>query len=424
MSAGTAGTATTTAAPTAAPAGSTRTVDIAIVGGGIVGLATARELLRRNPTRSLILLEKEADIAQHQTGHNSGVIHSGIYYAPGSLKARLCVSGAAAMMRYCDEHGIKWERCGKVIVATEESELPRLDILHQRGIANEVPGLRIIEQDELREIEPHVRGIRALWSPNTGIVDYGQVARAYAAEIEELNGEIRTSHEVRGIERRADGTTLTTSGGDVHAKFVITCAGAWSDRVSAMTGAGRSPRVVPFRGDYYILNPARRHLVRSNIYPVPDPDFPFLGVHFTPRMNGDIWLGPNAVLAFSRSGYRFRDVSPGDMREYLAFGGFRRFARKHWRTGIDEMARDLSRKRFLASLQKFIPELTAADLLPGPSGVRAQALSDDGSLVDDFVLDRGIGVLHVRNAPSPAATSSLMIGNYISDAVEEQIGTK
>lgn len=417
-----AGTGTTTAAPAAASAaGGTRTVDIAIVGGGIVGLATARELLRRNPLRSLILLEKEADIAQHQTGHNSGVIHSGIYYVPGSLKARLCVSGAAAMMRYCDEHGIKWERCGKVIVATEESELPRLDILHQRGIANEVPGLRIIEQDELREIEPHVRGIRALWSPNTGIVDYGQVARAYASEIEELNGEIRTNHEVRSIERRADGTTLTTTGGDVHAKFVITCAGAWSDRVSAMTGAGRSPRVVPFRGDYYILNPARRHLVRSNIYPVPDPDFPFLGVHFTPRMNGDIWLGPNAVLAFSRSGYRFRDVSPGDVREYLAFGGFRSFARKHWRTGIDEMARDLSRKRFLASLQKFIPELTTDDLLPGPSGVRAQALGDDGSLVDDFVLDRGIGVLHVRNAPSPAATSSLMIGTYIADAVEEQI---
>lgn len=393
--------------------------EVAIVGGGIVGLATARELLRRKPGLRLIVLEKEAEIAQHQTGHNSGVIHAGVYYAPGSLKAKLCVAGAAEMMRYCDEKGIPWQRCGKVIVATEESELPRLDELLRRGTANNVPGLRMIDADELREVEPHVRGIRALLSPNTGIVDYGQVAKAYAEDILELGGEIRTRHEVAAIDRRSGSTRLMTGGGEIEASLVVTCAGVYSDRVSQMTGAAREPRVVPFRGDYYILNPARRHLVRSNIYPVPDPDFPFLGVHFTPRMNGDIWLGPNAVLAFSREGYRFRDVRPKDVGELFTNTGFRRFAMKHWKIGFDEMARDLSKKRFLASLQKFIPEMTMDDLLPGPSGVRAQALSLDGKLVDDFVIDRGEGVLHVRNAPSPAATSSLQIGAMIADAVGE-----
>lgn len=393
--------------------------DIAIVGGGIVGLATARELLRRKPGTRLIVLEKEAEIAQHQTGHNSGVIHAGVYYAPGSLKAKLCVAGAAEMMRYCDEKGIPWQRCGKVIVATDESELPRLEELHRRGTANQVPGLRMIDADELREVEPHVRGIRALLSPNTGIVDYGQVARAYADDILELGGEIRTRHEVVDIARRGGTTRLVTAGGEIEASLVITCAGVYSDRVAQLTGASPEPRIVPFRGDYYILNPERRHLVRSNIYPVPDPQFPFLGVHFTPRMNGDIWMGPNAVLAFSREGYRFRDVRPKDVGELFTNTGFRRFARQHWRIGFDEMARDLSRKRFLASLQKFIPEMTMDDLLPGPSGVRAQALSLDGKLVDDFVIDRGDGVLHVRNAPSPAATSSLQIGAMIADAVGE-----
>jgi (S)-2-hydroxyglutarate dehydrogenase len=391
--------------------------DIAIVGGGIVGLATARELLRRKPGTRLVVLEKEAEIAQHQTGHNSGVIHAGVYYAPGSLKAKLCVAGAAEMMRYCDEKGIAWQRCGKVIVATEESELPRLEELLRRGTANQVPGLRMIETKELREVEPHVRGIRALHSPNTGIVDYGQVARAYAEDILELGGEIRTRHEVVEIERRGGSTRLLTGGGEIEARLVVTCAGVYSDRVAQMTGAAREPRIVPFRGDYYILNPERRHLVRSNIYPVPDPDFPFLGVHFTPRMNGDIWLGPNAVLAFSREGYRFRDVRPKDVGELFTNTGFRRFAMKHWKIGFDEMARDLSKKRFLGSLQKYIPEMTLDDLLPGPSGVRAQALSLDGKLVDDFVIDRGEGVLHVRNAPSPAATSSLQIGAMIADAV-------
>ena len=392
--------------------------DIAIIGGGIVGLATAREILRRRPGTRLAVLEKEAAIAQHQTGHNSGVIHSGIYYAPGSLKARACVAGAAELMRYCDERGIPYQLCGKVIVATDASELPRLEALRQRGEANGVPGLRMVEADELREREPHVRGLRALWSPNTGIVDYRQVAAAYAEDIQQAGGEVRLNHAVTAIARRDGAALLTTPRSEVEAKHVIACAGLYADRVAELSGAPRTPRIVPFRGDYYILRPERRDLVRSNIYPVPDPAFPFLGVHFTPRMNGDVWLGPNAVLAFSREGYRFRDVRLRDLRDIVGYGGFRRFGRQHWRTGYEEMARDLSKRRFLASLRRFIPELTLDDLLPGPSGVRAQALSADGKLVDDFVIDHADGVLHVRNAPSPAATSSLRIGAMVADAYD------
>jgi L-2-hydroxyglutarate oxidase LhgO len=393
--------------------------EIAIVGGGIVGLATAREILRRRPGTRLVVLEKEAEIAQHQTGHNSGVIHAGIYYAPGSMKAKLCVAGAEEMKRYCDEKGIPWQRCGKLIVATDETELPRLASLYERGQANGVRGLELVEQERVHEIEPHVRAVRAIWSPNTSIVDYSMVARSYAEDIEELGGEIRTRHEALGFVRRNGRTMIESSGGVIEAAKVITCAGIYADRVAGLTGSSPEPRIVPFRGDYYILNPKRRDLVRTNIYPVPDPRFPFLGVHFTPRMNGDVWLGPNAVLAFSREGYRFRDIRPKDAGELFTNGGFRRFARQHWRIGLSEMARDLSRSRFLASLQKFIPELTQDDLLPGPAGIRAQALSPDGKLVDDFVIDRGEGVLHVRNAPSPAATSSLQIGAMIADAVEE-----
>jgi L-2-hydroxyglutarate oxidase LhgO len=393
--------------------------DIAIVGGGIVGLATAREMLRRRPGARLSVIEKEPSVGEHQTGHNSGVIHSGIYYTPGSLKARLCVAGAQDMMRYCDEKEIHWKRCGKVIVATNDAELPRLQALYERGMENGVPGLRMIEADELREREPYVRGVRALWSPNTAIVDYLRVALSYADDIREMGGEIRTNHEVLDIRRGADSTLLSTTGGDIEARLVITCAGLQADRVARMTGAPKEPRIVPFRGDYYILRPERRYLVNSNIYPVPDPRFPFLGVHFTPRMNGDVWLGPNAVLAFAREGYHFSTVRPRDMADLVTNPGFRSFARQHWRTGASEMARDLSRKRFLESLQAYIPELTAEDLIPGPGGVRAQALSPEGKLVDDFVINRGRNILHVRNAPSPAATSSLQIAKLIADEVEK-----
>jgi L-2-hydroxyglutarate oxidase LhgO len=393
--------------------------DVVVIGAGIVGLATAREILLRRPGTQLTVLEKEADIAQHQTGHNSGVIHAGIYYKPGTLKARLCVAGGADLTRYCDEQGIPYQLCGKLIVATDEAELPRLADLERRATANGCQGIRIVEAEEIREIEPHVRGIKALWSPRTGIIDYGVVARHYAQDVNNMGGEIRTSSSVTGIQRGTDGTTVQTEHGDFTARNVIACAGIYSDRVARMTGASKLPLIAPFRGDYYVLRPERRDLIRTNIYPVPDPQFPFLGVHFTPRMNGDVWLGPNAVLAFSRTGYRFRDVNPRDMAQLFTSPGFLKFGRKHWRTGIDEMARDLSKKRFLASLQRYVPELTEEDLLAGPSGVRAQALTSAGEMVDDFVIDRLEGILHVRNAPSPAATSSLQIGAYIADALAE-----
>lgn len=393
--------------------------DIAVVGGGIVGLAAARELLRRRPGARLVVLEKEPALGQHQTGHNSGVIHSGLYYAPGSLKAKTCVAGAAALMNYCDERGIPYRRIGKVIVARDDSELGRLEELHRRGTANGVPGLTLIGPERLRELEPHCVGVRALWSPNTGIVDFSRVAAAYADDVRAAGGEIRTNHAVCGIRTGPGGSLLTTPNGEVEARVVLACAGVYADRVAALSGAPRSPRIVPFRGDYYILRPERSSLVRNLIYPVPDPSFPFLGVHFTPRMDGQVWLGPNAVLAFAREGYRLTDLNPRDLAEVLSFGGFRTLAAKYWKVGLAEMVRGVRKRSFLDSLREYLPELRMADLLAGPSGVRAQALSDDGTLVDDFVVDRSGSVLHVRNAPSPAATSSLAIANLIADAVEE-----
>lgn len=393
--------------------------DIAIVGAGIVGLATARELLTRRPGLRVGVLDKEPAIAQHQTGHNSGVIHAGVYYAPGSLKARACVAGKAKLIRFCEEHRIPYELCGKVIVATEESELPRLHELYKRGQANGVPGLELIGPRRLRELEPHVEGIQALYSPTTGIVDFGRVAHAYADEVQARGGTILAGHEVTAITQRDGLRQLVTPVGTIEARVVITCAGVYADRVARLTGAPESPKIVPFRGDYYVLRPERAGMVRSLIYPVPDPRFPFLGVHFTRRIDGSVWLGPNAVLAFSREGYRFRDVNFRDLKETLSFPGFRKLARRYWRTGGAEMYRDLSKRSFLKELQRYMPDLRPDDLLPGPSGVRAQALAPDGSLVDDFVVDRQEGALHVRNAPSPAATSSLAIAELIADAVEE-----
>jgi L-2-hydroxyglutarate oxidase LhgO len=393
--------------------------DVAIIGAGILGLATAREILQRRPRARLVVLDKEADIAMHQSGHNSGVIHSGIYYAPGSLKARACVSGGAQLYRYCEERGIHFERCGKVIVATSEAELPRLEELQRRGTANGVPGLEMIGPERLREIEPHVAGVRALWSPNTGIINYRHVAHAYAQDVEAAGGDIRTRHELVGLRRDRDATVLETTAGEFSAPTVIACAGLHADRVARLTGGPSTPRIVPFRGDYYVLRPERRNLVRSLIYPVPDPTFPFLGVHFTRTVDGEVWLGPNAVLAFAREGYRRTDIVPGDLAEAVAYRGFRRLATKYWRTGLAEMWRDVSKTAFLASGRVFVPDLQLDDLQPGPSGVRAQALAPDGALVDDFVVDRAGGVLHVRNAPSPAATSSLAIGAMVADALED-----
>ncbi len=394
-------------------------MDVVIVGAGIVGLAVAREMLRRWPRLQLAVIEKEDRIAAHQSGHNSGVIHSGIYYAPGSLKARLCVAGSRALVRYCDEHGIPYDLSGKVIVATDESELPRLEELHRRGIANGVEGLEMIGPERLREIEPHATGIRALYSPRTGIVDYVAVAQSYALDVTSAGGEILTGRAVTSIVRSNDRVILLTTRGGIEARFLITCAGLYSDRIAAMTGAPAEPRIVPFRGDYFVLRPERVDLVRSMIYPVPDPSFPFLGVHFTRRIEGGVWLGPNAVLAFAREGYQRLTFDLGDLLDALGYSGFQALAAKYWRTGLEEMYRDFSKSAFLASLQRYVPELTEADLLPGPSGVRAQALSPDGKLVDDFVIHGDANVLHVRNAPSPAATSSLAIAEYIADRAAE-----
>lgn len=393
--------------------------DVAIVGAGIVGLAAAREILRRRPGMRLVVLEKEPAIGRHQTGHNSGVIHSGIYYAPGSIKAKTCVAGARDLYRYCEERGIPFDRRGKVIVATDEAELPRLENLYQRGIANGVPALELIGPERLRDLEPHAVGIRALWSPNTGIVDFSQVAAAFAADVQAAGGDIRTGHGVTGFRRQPSGSVVQTTGGDVVARSVVACAGLYADRLAALSGQPPTPRIVPFRGDYYTLRPERRYLVRSLIYPVPDPAFPFLGVHFTRRLDGEVWLGPNAVLAFAREGYRQTDFNPRDLAEALTYRGFRRLAARYWKVGLAEMWRDVNKSAFLASLRRYVPELDVSDLLPGPSGVRAQALDDDGALVDDFVVHQEDGMLHVRNAPSPAATSSLAIGAMIADAWEE-----
>jgi L-2-hydroxyglutarate oxidase LhgO len=396
------------------------TGDIAIIGGGILGLATARELLTRRPGAQLIVLEKEPDLGQHQTGRNSGVIHSGIYYAPGSLKAKLCVAGAKSIFRYCEEKGIPTERCGKLIVARNEGELGRLEELQRRGEANGVPGLEMVGPERIKEIEPHCVGVKALWSPNTGIVNYSLVAAAYADDVRECGGEVRTGYGVQQIVQGPTTTLLVTDQGVIETKLVVACAGLQADRVAAMTGAPRSPRIVPFRGDYYKLRPERAHLCKGMIYPVPDPAFPFLGVHLTKKISGEIWCGPNAVLAFAREGYTFGKINPRDLLEVVTFGGFQRLAAKYWKVGLEEMVRDLSKQTYLESLQEYVPELVLDDLLPARAGVRAQALNDDGTLLDDFVINHSGRVVHVRNAPSPAATSSQAIATMIADAVEER----
>jgi (S)-2-hydroxyglutarate dehydrogenase len=398
--------------------------DVVVVGAGIVGLASARELLRRRPGLRLALVDKEPRVGAHQTGHNSGVIHSGIYYAPGSLKARLCVAGARELYAYCEANGIPTDRCGKVIVATDESELGRLQTLRERGLANGVEGLQMIGPGRLRELEPHCAGIRALWSPCTGIVDYSLVAASYARDVRDAGGEVHTGREVVGLRHVADGVVLRTTAGELETRRVLTCAGLYADRVAALSDGPREPRIVPFRGDYWQLRPEARHLTRNLIYPVPDPGFPFLGVHATRRIGtGEVWLGPNAVLAFAREGYRRLDVRPRDLVEAVGNRGFRRLARRHWRMGAIEMWRDWSKRAFWRSVQRYLPDAELADLVPGPSGVRAQALDPSGALVDDFVVDvQGDRVLHVRNAPSPAATSSLAIGRLVADAAQGSLG--
>ena len=398
--------------------------DVVVVGAGIVGLAAARELLSRRPGMRLAVIDKEPRIGAHQTGHNSGVIHSGIYYAPGSLKARLCVAGAREMFAYCEQHGIATERCGKVIVATDASELGRLQDLYERGRANGVEGLEMIGPERLRDIEPHCTGIRALWSPCTGIVDFSMVARQYALDLRAAGGEVHTGSEVRRVRLLTDRVVLETSGGKLETGRVITCAGLHADRVARLSGGPKEPRIVPFRGDYWQLRPQARHLCRNLIYPVPDPAFPFLGVHGTRRIgSGEVWLGPNAVLALSREGYRRFEVRPRDAAQSLLNRGFQRLVRKYWRMGAVEVWRDYSKRAFWKSVRRYLPDVRLEDMIPGPSGVRAQALDPSGALVDDFIVDRQRDrILHVRNAPSPAATSSLAIGRLIADTAEKAFG--
>jgi L-2-hydroxyglutarate oxidase LhgO len=392
--------------------------DIGIVGGGIVGLAVARELLLRYPHLKLVVLEKEPALSRHQSGHNSGVIHSGIYYTPGSLKARLCVEGRKAVWEYCERKSIPYKNTGKLIIATEEAELARLDELMRRGGENGLEGLEMLDPAGIEARAPAFRGLRAIWSPQTGIVDWQRVALSYGDDVREAGGAIYTGRQVTGLRRTHGVTRIETPEGALEARSVITCGGLHADRLAQMTGGKSDPKIVPFRGDYLILRPEKAALVTTNIYPVPDPEFPFLGVHFTPRMDGAIWLGPNAVLAFAREGYEFLTINPRDLLESLTYPGFIKVMRQYWKIGVGEMYRDLSRAAYVRALQRYMPDLTADDCLPGPSGVRAQAMEASGAMVDDFFFEHAEGVLHVRNAPSPAATSSLAIGRHISDEVE------
>ncbi len=385
---------------------------IIIIGGGIVGIATARAVQERRPGVRVIVLEKEDRLCAHQTGRNSGVIHSGIYYMPGSYKARLCVAGNASMYAFCQEHGIAHERCGKVIVATEPRELPQLHRLYQRGIENGI-GVRYLNSDELGQHEPHMAGIAGLHVPSTGIVDYKAVVAQLAAMVVARGGEVRCGVRVTGV---GTGIVETTSG-VIGASQIINCAGLHSDRVARLAGIDPGAQIVPFRGEYYQLKLEKAHLVKGLIYPVPDPQFPFLGVHCTKMIDGSVHLGPNAVLAFAREGYFKSTINPRDLGETLTFGGFWRLATKHWRSGFQEILRSLSRAEFVRSLQRLVPEITEADVIPCAAGVRAQALLKDGSLVDDFLIRQEVGIIHVLNAPSPAATASLEIGKHIAGLV-------
>ena len=395
--------------------------DLAIVGAGIVGLATAHELQRRRPGARIVVLEREDRVAAHQTGSNSGVAHAGIYYKPGSLKARLCVEGIRRLYDFCDQHGVAYERCGKVIVALDRSELGRLDELERRGLANGVPGLRRIGADELRELEPHAAGIEALHSPQTGIVDFGGVARVLAAELQAAGGVVATGCAVQRFARANGHTTVSHTRGETRARQVIVCAGAWADRLAVAAGADQDPRIVPFRGGYLTLRPERRHLVRSLIYPVPDPELPFLGVHLTKRVDGEILLGPTALVVGALDAYRLRRVRGRDLRATLAWPGTWRMVRRFWRTGISELRMAASRRAFVQACARYVPELRPEDVTDGPAGIRAQAVGRDGALVDDFVFSDAAGALFVRNAPSPAATSSLAIATHIADRASQTL---
>ncbi|HLH44335.1 MAG TPA: L-2-hydroxyglutarate oxidase [Bryobacteraceae bacterium] len=387
---------------------------VAIVGGGIVGLATAYRLLQRFPGARITVFEKEAAVGQHQSGHNSGVLHCGLYYKPGSRRARLAVCGIQQMIEFCQSHSIPHEVCGKVVVAASDEERPRLEALFERGRQNGLRGLRLLNSEELREIEPHAAGVAAIHAPQEGIADYPRVCEALVDEIHARGGEVRCKAKVTAIHRSAEGWRIEHSSGDFGCDFLITCAGLHSDRMAAMTGHASSIRIVPFRGEYFLIRPERQFLVRNLIYPVPDPRFPFLGVHFTRMIRGGVECGPNAVLALAREGYRKADVSLRDVAEAFRFAGLWRFLRKYPGACWAEIRRSFSKELFCRTLQRLVPEIRMEDLLPGGAGVRAQAMSADGSLVDDFHFVEDDRAIHVVNAPSPGATASLAIGEEIA----------
>ena len=396
--------------------------DVVIVGGGIVGLATALALLKKSQFLKVIVLEKESSVARHQTGHNSGVIHSGLYYKPGSLKARNCLDGYAKLLQFCDENEIAHEVCGKIVVATSQSELGQLEMLYERGIANDLVGVRKLNQNEIQEIEPHCRGVAGLFVPQTGIVDYVEMANRMSQLVTFLGGEVLTGQEVIEITENTQEVIVRTQQLEVFAKKVVTCGGLQSDKLAMQTDPELDLRIVPFRGEYFELELTGKHLVRNLIYPVPDPNFPFLGVHFTRRIDGSIECGPNAVLAFAREGYSKTDFSMRDFSDTLAWPGFRKVARKYWRTGLGEYHRSFSKAAFVRALQKLVPDLEERHLRPAGSGIRAQACSRNGQLLDDFEIRNIRRVTHVCNAPSPAATASLSIGEAIASQVSIGLG--
>ena len=395
---------------------------VVIIGGGIIGLATANEILRAKKNINIVVLEKSSTVASQQSGHNSGVIHSGIYYKPGSFKAEFCVEGRRTMTEFCEEIEIPVWTCGKLIVATKESDLPKIDNLYERGTQNKVEGLRVVSQEEIKEIEPHVSAIKALHAPGTGIVDYIKVTEVYADQFRHSGGEIFLDTEVIGATESSGKIIIKTNRGEIETKKVINCAGLHSDRIAKMFGLDTNLKIIPFRGEYYTLKKSKEYLVKGLIYPVPNPELPFLGVHFTQTMKGYVEAGPNAVLATKREGYRKRDISLRDSLETFTYSGFWNLLKNDWKTGIWEINRSLRKSVFVKSLRELIPEVNGSDLDVGGSGVRAQAVAPDGTLIDDFKIEGSENAIHVLNAPSPGATSSLVIGKYISNLAVKQLG--
>lgn len=395
--------------------------DIVIIGGGIVGLATALTLKEKNPSLRLLILEKEDRIAKHQTGNNSGVIHSGLYYKPGSLKATNCINGYHKLIKFCDTHSIPYDLCGKIVVASSEEEIPLMNNLYERGIQNGLENLTLLNKEEIKEYEPHVKGIAGIHVPQTGIVDYGKVSEKMAELIQLQGGEIKLNEKVKDIQQTGNTTIVKTNSTEYETKLVVNCAGLYSDKIARLTEKKLNVKIIPFRGEYYKLTPEKESLVKNLIYPVPDPNFPFLGVHFTRMMKGGVEAGPNAVLAFSKEGYKKSDINIAELIESLAWPGFQKVAYKYWKTGIGEMYRSFSKSAFTKALQKLIPEITKNDLTIGGAGVRAQACDKNGGLIDDFLIFENQQTIHVCNAPSPAATSSLSIGEKVAQMTLDKL---